>query len=377
MAPCTLLLVIGLLLAVPTAVHSTAIRVPTEQPTIQAGLDAAAVGDTVLVAPGLYGGAGNRDITFRGRDLVLASEGGAEVTTIDTQRWRGVVFEGGETESAVVDGFKFLHCAGWPGGAFAFFRCSPTIKRCRIQECGGTGTFESHPKLQECVFDHNVSSEGGGAITVRWSSSMRMERCTFIANSNHTFNHGGAINVEGACAATIIDCVIVGNQSAYKGGAIYVAGGGSASVVGCTITDNCAGVAGGLFVDGTLTLDRSIVTFNHEYSAGSGTGTISATCTDVFGNEGGDWVDGLAGQGGQAGNISLDPAFCDRRPPTWECPTILNHDYGRLTLRIESPCAPEHSGGCGLIGALPVACGPVSVEARTWGEIKARFSVPR
>jgi len=30
--------------------------------------------DTVLVAPGIYEGAGNRDIDFQGKDVVLRSE---------------------------------------------------------------------------------------------------------------------------------------------------------------------------------------------------------------------------------------------------------------------------------------------------------------
>jgi hypothetical protein len=92
----------------------------------------------------------------------------------------------------------------------------------------------------------------------------------------------------------------------------------------------------------------------------------------VFGNEGGDWVDGLAGQDGQAGNVSLDPRFCDRRAPPWGCST-LHDDYGRLTLRIDSPYAPQHSGACGLIGSLPVECA-VTVQDLTWGAIKATFS---
>lgn len=41
-------------LAFPVFVHAATIYVPTDQPTIQAGIDAAVNGDTVLVAPGTY-----------------------------------------------------------------------------------------------------------------------------------------------------------------------------------------------------------------------------------------------------------------------------------------------------------------------------------
>ena len=65
------------------------------------------------------------------------------------------------------------------------------------------------------------------------------------------------------------------------------------------------------------------------------------------------------------GNISLDPLFCS--PET--------HDY---SIASESPCAPEHSGGCGLIGALDVGCVFTAVpqgsrEETTWGAIKKMF----
>jgi len=71
-------------------------------------------------------------------------------------------------------------------------------------------------------------------------------------------------------------------------------------------------------------------------------------------------------QGAQAcflahSNFDSDPLFCG-----------LSNYY----LRNDSPCAPgNHPDGldCGLIGPLPVGCGPVHVETKTWGAVKALY----
>lgn len=80
----SLLAVAALALAAP--LQALTIRVPSDQPTIQAGLTAAAAGDTVLVVAGTYSGPGNRDLDFGGTDCVLLAESGPDVTTIDCEQ---------------------------------------------------------------------------------------------------------------------------------------------------------------------------------------------------------------------------------------------------------------------------------------------------
>ena len=71
------LLVPGLFLGVFSSSHSATIRVPADQPTIQVALNAAASGDTVLVAPGTY-----VESFIQHQSVVIRSEAGADVTTV-------------------------------------------------------------------------------------------------------------------------------------------------------------------------------------------------------------------------------------------------------------------------------------------------------
>ena len=61
------------------------IHVPADSATIQAGINGAVDGDTVLVADGIYTGNGNRDIEFEGKAILLMSENGPENCVIDCE----------------------------------------------------------------------------------------------------------------------------------------------------------------------------------------------------------------------------------------------------------------------------------------------------
>src|SRR6267142_6528445 len=78
------------------------IRVPTDQPSIQSAISAAANGDTVSVAPGTY----SENLNFMGKALTVISEQGAAVTVIDGGARDSVaVFISGEGRGSVLSGF--------------------------------------------------------------------------------------------------------------------------------------------------------------------------------------------------------------------------------------------------------------------------------
>src|SRR5262249_39272586 len=134
-------------LAMPIGAASAAtIRVPSDQPAIQSAIAAAAPGDTVLVAPGVY----SENIKFLGKAITVISEGGSSVTVIDGGQLDSVAtFSSGEGAASVLSGFTLRNGrSGFDtpgfgdGGGIRISSASPTIKDNVIsgnRACAGVG----------------------------------------------------------------------------------------------------------------------------------------------------------------------------------------------------------------------------------------------
>lgn len=190
------------------------IHVPGEYPSIQAGIEAATNGDTVLVEAGTY----YENVNFIGKAIIVRSADGPECTVIDgCKQDATVAFENGEIRDSVLDGFTVTN-------GFNSFTS------------GGLICFDSSPTIINNIITGNSDSHYAG-IACRESFAL-------IANNtisnNHATGYGyasaGGIGAEDS-NVLILDNVIVGNSAEYNGGGIYC-NGGSPVIEGNIITDN-------------------------------------------------------------------------------------------------------------------------------------------
>lgn len=196
--------------------YAATIHVPSEQPSIGQGIEAASSGDTVLVAPGFYSGSRNRGIFFWGKEIALIGEGGPTQTTIDCDyRDRAFYLGHGESPATIIDGFTISRGGGrTAGGGIGLYRASPTIRNCIFLGCH-----------VEYSGGHSGSSTLGGAIACD-GGHPTIANCTFAGNSlgPAEIMYGTAIDAL-ASDVTIENCLFFQNSTA--GPEIHVALGGS------------------------------------------------------------------------------------------------------------------------------------------------------
>jgi hypothetical protein len=355
-------------------------------PTVQAALDAATGGDTVLLADGTFTGPGNRDLSFLGKAITLASQSGsAEACIIDCQGsavapHRGISAVTGEGSASLLSGVTVRN--GFDptaGGGLLCTDTAPTIVDCVFRECFGDmggavacrGT--AAPSFSRCRFEAD-SAGIGAAIWAGDYATPSFDACVF--SQNHAGIEAGGISLQYNASAVVRDCRFEDNVGTYRGGGLladdysivdvtrstFVAnastGGGGAYCCAfslgyfrnCTFQENAAPQGAQLCCgcSGSATLENCILAFGH-HGAGVycwSSGEAHLTCSDVYGNAAGDWFGCIASQYGVDGNISEDPVFCDSQARD-------------LTLHAGSPCLDGHhpmGGACGLIGAWGLGC---------------------
>jgi serine protease len=274
-------LAIGLamyLALVPQPAFAADLRVPGTFPTIQAALDAAAPGDTVLVDPGVY----TENLDFHGKDVRVQSTGGAAATTIAVAGGTAVTIG----PAGALVGFTVT-------GAREFFGAAMAVS--------GAGTL-----VQGNVFDGNTQSAGGyGAAIGGNVASPVIDGNVFRNNSCDTQFLSGVVAFINGSAPRITNNVFEHNPCRAIN--MVLPAEAAPVVVNNTIVDNPVG----LLVDsfGSNVYRNNIVVGNQiGLQFGGGNPPVWENNL-VFGN--GTDYSGIADQTGLVGNISADPLFVD------------------------------------------------------------------
>ncbi len=292
--------------------------------------------------------------------------------------------------TVAINNCRFIDCFGISGGGAMYFEGSTVgISNCVFDSCvgdrGGTlycdsattctiwnssftngGSIEDGGailaegatlEIRSCEFINNCALDGpfgvggyGGAIDVRFGGSLKVDNCSFL--HNWTYAYGGAILISNNSDLEIDSSLFEGNfvkctidfqgNLLGSGGAIYFIG-GSCAISSCSFVGNFSRCWGPVVYISALsaTVHQSIIAESDTGSAFGGYADF--TCSDIFGNAGGDWTGSIASQLGQNGNISEDPLFCGAFP-------------GDYRLSASSPCAAANDSCAVTMGSEAVGC---------------------
>jgi parallel beta-helix repeat protein len=255
---------LAVFLIAPTPAHAALLEVPADFPTIQAAINAASPGDTVLVSPGIYA----ENINFQGKAITVTSQKGPKKTIIDGGANDSVAtFASGEGPGSTLNGFTLRNGrSGFDtpgfgdGGGIRISSTSPTITGNRIVDnraCAGPGISI---KFGSSLIQGNTISRnqqhgcsggiGGGGIRIGGSGTARVLD-NVISDNTMTSANGGGIALFSAGTPTIQGNTITGNTATgispcAAGGGISMVNFSDALIAGNLITGNSAGCGGGI-----------------------------------------------------------------------------------------------------------------------------------
>jgi len=369
-----------------TPAAADTVHVPSEQPTIQAGIDAAGQNGTVVIAPGTYTGTGNYSINMGGLSVTVTSSGGAASTIIDCEfNGRAFNLTSSADTTAVIENLTIRNGTDSWGGAIYISAAKPTVRGCTFDGCtadiGGAIYAQASASLSiiACTFVDNTAIDGGAVYALSYVGSI--QHCTFMDN---TATNGGALSLVFPTEIPVVLGCLFRDNTADKGGAIYYSN-TETSIEDCTFFGNTAATGGGIhFVNnyndpqitrcsfvansgggiynlmGTPDVSRCVFAFD-ETSAGFTCAhplhEPTITQCVVFGNAGGDSLCGIHTE-----NLFEDPLLCGL-------------STGDLTLCENSKCIAANNDWSVDIGAHESACGKCDspVRSLSWGALKGIY----
>jgi len=385
-----LLLIAGIwCLSVGSAIAEI-IDVPGDERTIQAGINAAQDGDTVLVAEGEY----NERINFGGRAIVVCGDPENPDRTIINGNANGTVvtFDHQEDANSVLTGFTITNGQNENGGGVFVSSASPVLENLYIvQNAGSMGAGvcvfgQSSPLISNVIFLNNRVQINGGAIAI-WRANAIVRDVVIIGDPENQASMGGGIYVSNGSAdverVLISECngsmgaafsiwnsqltlnraLIVGNQ-AENGGAFYL-NGGQATLTNLTVAYNSAAPtnASSIFSSSCdITMINSIFTEDGDDQTPLiilHHGDVRIGYSDIIGGQG-DIDNDQAQLTYERSNINADPCFV----------SVEEFDF---SLSPDSPCInagdpnspPDPDGSRADIGFFPY----FNSSAVLWGHV--------
>jgi len=432
-----ILLITALVLAAQAATIVVDLNGTGDFAEIAPAIDAASVGDTVLVLPGYYQGVAARNVDFNGKNIVLKSRDGYEATTLDPYSgfYNVLHFANGEGREAVVEGFTITHAVQ---RALNCHGASPTIRACRFTD-NYTNTWEqmftrtnavggasySSMLIEDCVFEDNYGAARIPVMSFHHCQGVTIRRCSFARNREGGYNiyddPNGVIvfwesddilieecdftenDVQDCCVSVwgtgdvdILDCTFAGNTvscAPSTEGLLHFVDSGPVEIFGCTVSknlvvDSCVSVNG----SSTVSIDHCDIVGNSSASSGA----VRATLT-------------VGGSSREAVNLSSSvlafnagpvPIACEGALPAISAcvfyetgdadamcqpydpetlvvadPLFCDFYTDDYRLCLNSPClVPNNDWGI-QVGAYYWGCDDCDspVEATSWGAIKALY----
>ena len=327
------------------AVEAATVSVPAEYPDLQAALAASASGDSILLAPGSYAGAGNRALAV-GTSLAIIGTGGAEATLVDCEGADRFLLFAAAQDSLLLQGLTLANGRSIDSVVWEPYYGVPDVSGATIRQIGGRAIY------RDLVIHGGNSDHGAGgfSITKGYATvcSALIEDCRFVGC--RAARAGGAVLASDA-QLRIVNSIAMDNFAQEDGGAI-AATDSELDFIGVTLVDNESWAQGSALrmERGSTALERCIVAYHRRGSAAiwqspdaNDPGALTASCSDFFANTAGSFG-GIAEDLSQLnGNISVAPGFCD----------VAGED---LHLAADSPCLPA-GNPCGVrMGAHGEGC---------------------
>jgi parallel beta-helix repeat protein len=359
---------------------------------IQAAINDANNGQTIILTIGVHKGTGNKNVDFKKKAVTVQSINPdnfavVQSTIIDSENnGRGFWIHRGEDANSIIQGISIINGGSIfeGGGIQCSYNSSPTIKKCifkynRPFDHGGAiyCGYGGNAAISDCLFESNsFNPVGYGGGIYCFDSSPVITNCIFINNKAiGPGRHGGAVccwgyDDEHGSNAIVANCLVIGNSADHRGGGLY-AYWSSPTFVNCTVIGNKALEGGGIgsfresnpkiincIVRNNIAPDGNQLALINTLRVWSWQEITEMTVknSDIQDGQAGVWVDPNMILHWQSGNIDAEPNFIDSG--YWHdanTPLDANDDFyvvGNYHLLPGSACINKGDNNSVLIQAL-------------------------